>query len=100
MKHRRTKATDIKPQVRKTVALRDDGLCIICGRVGVSNAHIIPRSQGGLGIEQNIVTLCPEHHHEFDNGKDREYYKEKIYEYIQAKYENWNPENMKYKKWG
>ena len=54
---------------------------------------------GGLGIEQNIVTLCPTCHHEFDNGKNRAYYKEKIYRYIQSLYPNWNEENMKFKKY-
>ena len=99
MKHRRTKATDITSSVRKVVALRDNGLCIVCGRQGISNAHIVPRSAGGLGIEQNIVTLCPDHHHEYDNGKNKDYYKEKIYTYIQSLYPNWQEENMIFRKW-
>lgn len=98
-KHVRTKATDISQKTRKLVALRDNGLCIICGRMGISNAHIVPRSQGGLGIEQNIVTLCPQCHHEFDNGKESWFYKEKIYEYIKKLYPNWDAENMKFKKY-
>ena len=32
MKHDRTKATGITKQVRMEVALRDNGMCIICGK--------------------------------------------------------------------
>ena len=44
MKHKRTKATDITKEVRQTVALRDNGKCIYCGKyvpVACSNAHFI-----------------------------------------------------------
>jgi len=96
---KRTRACAIQPRVRKAVAIRDSGKCIVCGRPGISNAHIIPRSQGGLGTEQNIVTLCPHCHHEYDNGMNHEKYKKVIYDYIKSKYEYWNEENMKFNKW-
>ena len=50
-KHRRTKATDITPEVRQAVAIRDNGRCIYCGKVvpvSCSNAHFIKRSQRWL----------------------------------------------------
>ena len=54
MKHRRTRATEIPKQVRMAVSIRDNGQCIICHRfvpTACSNAHFIPRSHSGLGIE-------------------------------------------------
>lgn len=100
MKHRRTKATDIPKQVRMAVAVRDKGRCIICGRQGISNAHYIKRSQGGLGIEENIVTLCPQCHFEEDFGKNCKEYEQKIKEYLQNYYgSSWKEENLIYKKY-
>lgn len=49
MKHKRTKATDITKDVKMAVALRDNGMCLICGRPGFSNAHYIARSQARNG---------------------------------------------------
>lgn len=56
--HKMTKATSIPKSVKEAVYERDDGRCILCGRNnGDPVAHVIRRSQGGRGIEQNIVTL-------------------------------------------
>lgn len=62
----RTDALSIPAQVKLVVADRDavDGwpCCILCGRtapsgnpLAFSNAHYIPRAQGGLGVERNIL---------------------------------------------
>lgn len=100
MKHRRTKATDISKQVRMAVAIRDNGRCIICGQQGISNAHYKKRSQGGLGIEENIVTLCPRCHYEEDFGKNSKEYEKKVKEYLQNYYgSKWNEENLIFKKY-
>ena len=73
MKSARTKACDISPKVRQAVGDRDNWACIICGMPGIPNAHYIPKGgKGGLGIEQNIVTLCPECHSLYDNGYDKD----------------------------
>ena len=96
---KRSKACDISPKVRQAVYERDGGLCVICGRQGIPNAHYIPRSKGGLGIEQNIVTLCPKCHHEYDNGGKRQEYGERIKKYLQSQYENWNEKKLVYDKW-
>lgn len=64
---------------------------------------ILQEASGGLGIEENIVTLCPICHHEYDNGKERQQYKQKIKQYLQEYYgEDWNEEKLIYKKynWG
>lgn len=97
--HRMTRECKIKPSVREAVYARD-GHCIICwSNEGLPNAHFIPRSHGGLGIEQNIVTLCPRCHHEYDNGSHRREYGEFIRAYLKAKYADWNENDLIYTKW-
>ena len=55
----RTKACDIPQVVKQKVWERDNHRCVICGNPqAMPNAHYISRAQGGLGIAQNIVTLC------------------------------------------
>lgn len=102
MKHKRTKATDISQAVRLRVYERDGGLCIFCGRPGLPNMHYIGRAQGGLGVEENIITGCIECHNAMDNGKDtrrsremREYAER----YLRSKYEEWSREKVVYNKW-
>lgn len=99
MKSKRTKACEITKQTRMDVALRDNGLCIFCGGVGIPNAHFIKRSQGGLGIEQNIFSACVECHHEQDFGKNSKEYTDIAEKYLKSKYDNWNKEELIYKKW-
>jgi 5-methylcytosine-specific restriction endonuclease McrA len=100
MKSKRTKATEIPMEVKDRVFERDGGRCIICNRAGMPNAHYIRRSQGGLGIEQNIVTLCLVCHHSYDNGYGRESIGKKIHDYLEYKYyQNWNEEDLIYNKW-
>lgn len=94
-----TKACKIQPGVREAVYERD-GHCIICGsNEGIPNAHFIPRSHGGLGIEENIVTLCPRCHFEYDNGAYRNEYRTLIRSYLKAKYPEWDEKKLVYGKW-
>ena len=94
-----SKATDIPLKVRNKVKARDGGLCIVCGRPGIPNAHYIRRSQGGLGIEENIVTLCPECHHDFDNGSRRKEIGDYIGDYLERFYPNFPDEKRRYNKY-
>lgn len=57
----RTKACAISAATKDAVFKRDRGQCVLCGKPGLPEAHYIPRSKGGLGIEQNIVTLTDIH---------------------------------------
>lgn len=98
-KSKRAKATDIPKNVKETVYTRDKGKCVVCGKAGIPNAHVVRRSQGGLGIEQNIVTLCPRCHEEFDNGSQRQEIDKLLREYLQSIYKNWNEEDLIYNKW-
>ena len=96
---KRTKALAISKEVKARVWERDHGYCIICGTADASpNAHYIARSQGGLGIEENIVTLCTRCHYEFDFGKKRVEYSLYIRDYLMSKYPYWNDDNLIYRK--
>ena len=95
----RAKYAAISPQVKKIVEERDGGLCIICGTIGFPTAHVVNRSQGGLGIEQNIVTLCPCCHAEMDNGKDGRIFRITCEAYLKGMYPGWSKEKVKYDKW-
>ena len=108
MKSKRSKLTDISMAVKKKVFERDNGCCVICGNNYnvMPNAHYIPRSKGGLGIEENIVTLCTELtpnkcHRKYDFGTKEQQKKihASIKNYLQSKYENWDEDKLVYKKW-
>ena len=101
MKSNRSKATDISNKVRENVEKRDGGRCIICGKPGQGNSHFIRRSQGGLGVEENIGTMCPECHHIYDNGHgfERQVITELFEMYLQEQYPNWNRNDLIYSKW-
>lgn len=98
--HRMTKLCKIHPLVREAVFQRDRERCIICGsNQGLPNAHYIPRSHGGLGVEENIVTLCPKCHHEYDNGNYRKEYGILIRNYLKSKYADWDETKLIFSKW-
>lgn len=97
-KSKRSQKCDIAPKVKKIVAERDEGLCVICKRPGLPNAHYISRAHGGLGIEQNIVTLCLVCHDCYDNGVFRENFKDAIRGYLEEHYENWDESKLVYRK--
>ena len=107
--HRQTKATSIPASVKAAVEARDGGACIICGSPGMPCCHIIRRSQGGRGIEQNIVTLCSPCHYAFDEGlgikrlrplglNSQQDVKSYILDYIKDFYPDWTEEVVKYRK--
>lgn len=105
MKSKRAKATDISMAVKKKVFERDHGCCVVCGcnYNVMPNAHYISRAKGGLGIEENIVTLCTGFtqnncHHKFDNGtkEEKELIGGIIKSYLKSKYTNWNEDKLHY----
>ena len=106
-----TRYTAIPAKVKQAVAIRDevDGFpcCLICGTpappsayTAFSCAHYIPRSAGGKGVEENVVTLCPRCHGMYDQGIDRINTAEYLENYLKSKYPNWDKENLIYKKGG
>ena len=98
---KRAKACDIPIEVKKKVLVRDKGFCVVCGQPGIPNSHYIKRSQGGLGIEQNVVCMCVECHNAYDNGKDEKKAKmmrDKVKKYLKRQYKDWKEDNLYYKK--
>ncbi len=85
--NKRTKACSISHEVKCVVYKRDRGLCIFCGNPGLPEAHYIPRSHGGLGIEQNILTVCPRCHHRLDQTSERN----KLLQFAKEHLELWYP---------
>lgn len=63
--------------------------------------HILSKEvSGGLGIPENIVTLCPECHYEEDHGQNTQDYEDYIENYLKGIYgAEWNKENLIYRKW-
>ena len=106
-KSKRAKALDIPMKVKERVWERDEHRCVVCGcnYNVMPNAHYIPRSKGGLGIEQNVVTLCTEltenkchRRYDFGSREERETIGEKIREHLMSIYPDWNEESLVYQK--
>ena len=106
--NRRAKDLSIPKKVKEAVARRDsfDGwpCCLRCGTpapsenpLAFSNAHYIRRSRGGLGIEENILTLCWPCHQKFDSEADMELFEE-LGEYLKSCYKDWSIEKLTYRK--
>lgn len=105
----RTKALAIPRAVKQRVADRDsvDGhpCCVLCGApapldasLAYSCAHYIARSQGGLGIEENILTLCPACHREYDQTANRNQLRPILTRYLKEHYAGWSEETLTYEK--
>ena len=97
-KSRRAKACDISRSVKRAVYARDGGICILCGRPGLPNAHFIPRSHNGLGIEENILTLCPECHMRYDQTEARAFLRSILERYLRRHYPGWEETELYYHK--
>lgn len=98
--HARTKASQIKIETKWKVLERDGGKCVLCGKTcSVYNAccHFISRARLGLGIEENIITLCHDCHYKLDNG---EVGRDRLREYLKSKYPGWDEKKLVYSKWG
>jgi 5-methylcytosine-specific restriction endonuclease McrA len=105
----RTKALGIEKKVKEAVAERDsfDGhpCCLLCGTpapvdkpLAFSCCHYISRSQGGLGVEENIVTLCPRCHMRYDQSTDREQIRAFLRRHLQEHYPHWDENKLTYTK--
>ena len=103
MKHKQTVACSIPPHVKVAVYERDGCECVSCHKwvdVQHANAHFVPRSHGGLGVEQNILTLCTECHRTFDQTVMRAAMQERFRAYLQSKYPEWDEQALYYRKYG
>lgn len=104
MKTARSKACDIPEKIKKDVFERDCGRCVNCGKTFTAkpNAHYISRAKGGLGIEENIVTLCIDCHYRYDNGTGAEHklIGDNLKAYLKSNYPEWEEKNLIYHKYG
>lgn len=68
----RTKALEIPRSVKEAVHKRQKGRSLFAPYPAISVeeccCHFIPRSKGGLGIEENIFGCTQEQHRLFDNN--------------------------------
>lgn len=102
-----TKARDFDWKAKEAISKRDsiDGwpCCVFCGAAAPaplawSNAHFIARSQGGLGIPENGLTLCPGCHSRYDQTTGREEMRGYFREYLKDRHENWSEDALVYRK--
>lgn len=102
-----TKARNFPREVKYDIAERDsiDGwpCCVNCGAAAPeklcwSNAHFIARSQGGLGIARNGLTLCPICHRRYDQTTDRMEMRANFRRYLMAHYPDWDESQLVYRK--
>lgn len=97
-KSKLARACDVSPKVKREVAERDTGHCIICGQKGSPNAHYISRANLGKGIPENIVTLCDKCHYRLDQTTERENLLAVVKGYLNVYYPNFTDEQRKYHK--
>lgn len=91
------KQTEIPKRVREKVYERDsyDGApcCIICGSpYNIEVHHLVERSRGGMGVEENLVCLCSRCHRKLHDTEDGEI-KGFIREYLSNHYDGWDESN-------
>lgn len=75
---------------------------MMCGAfvpVECSCCHFTSRARLGLGIEENILTLCGRCHQLFDNGPNRKENEERFRNYLKGIYPDWDEKRLVYSKW-
>ena len=102
-----TKARDFDRKTKMAIAERDSiegwPCCVYCGaaapaQLAWSNAHYLARSQMGMGIPENGLTLCPECHRRYDQSAARAEMRVYFQEYLQSYYPYWNEYDLIYRK--
>ena len=102
-----TMARAFDTETKIAISVRDSidewPCCVFCGAAAPgplswSNAHYISRAQGGLGIEQNGLTLCPACHRKYDQTTAREEMRGYFLEYLSEHYEDWSEDALIYRK--
>lgn len=109
---KKARKAEFSEKTRRIIENRDEA-CIFC-KLGyhmekamwmdlrtLSIMHYIPRSQNGLGVEQNGALGCHYHHTMLDNGNEgrRQEMLGIFKEYLMQQYDDWNEDDLKYSKW-
>lgn len=111
--HKLTRKLQFDQKTRKRIYERDRGSCIFCAAgyhmectsgmlLEIKDImHFIPRSQMGLGIEQNGAIGCRYHHDLLDNGNKglRQEMLGHFEEYLKSRYPGWDKEKLVYRKY-
>lgn len=100
-------------KARKAIHRRDEETCVFCQmgyempedlsycRTGLQIMHIVPRSQLGMGVEQNGVLGCVWHHNMLDadnKGRRREML-EILEGRMRGYYPGWTRESVTFRKY-
>lgn len=84
------------------------GMSLVSGKaISVSECccHFIPRSKGGLGIEENIIGLTWEEHMIFDNNLpgshklESQMMRDVARKHLRKSYKNWDEKRLTYLKY-
>lgn len=111
--HRYTKKLQFDTKTRQRIYIRDNGTCIFCrmgyhqdGATGLALEikdimHYVPKSQMGLGVEQNGAVGCRYHHTLLDNGNRglRQEMLVRFESYLKSIYPGWDKDNLVYQKY-
>lgn len=111
--HKYTRKLQFDTRTKKKIYERECGECIFCNmNYHMENAsgmlveikdvmHYIPKSQMGLGIEQNGALGCRYHHNLLDNGNKglRQEMLDRFEAYLKRIYPDWNKEELVYRKY-
>lgn len=112
MKKKLTRRLEFTAKARKAIHKRDQEACVFCAagyeppedpaysRTALQVMHIVPRSQLGMGVEQNGALGCVWHHQMMDNGnrENREEMLAMLEERMRQIYPGWTRESVTYRK--
>lgn len=96
-------ALKISTDTYNEVIERDDYTCALCKTIGLHKSitnfmpplechHIVAKSHSGMGIARNLIILCKYHH------QDCTSHREDIEIYMKSKYDDWDKEDLIWKK--
>lgn len=104
----RTKDLQFSTKTKIEMMERDRG-CLFCKcgyrmdkvrNTGIYDPmHIVNKSQGGLGVIENGVIGCRDHHHMLDNSEFDQEMRQMARDYLSDLYPGWTAENVTYNKW-
>lgn len=112
MKKKLTRHLEFTAKDRKAIHKRDNETCVFCAagyeppedpaycRTALQIMHIVPRSQLGMGVEQNGVLGCVWHHQMLDNGNldNRKEMIRMLEKRMRRMYPGWTREKVTYRK--
>lgn len=107
-----TRRMEFTAKARKAIHNRDRETCVFCTagygmpmdltycQTGLQIMHIVPRSQLGMGVEENGALGCIWHHNMLDNGNlgRRKEMLGLLEQKMRSEYPGWSRERVTYRK--